>query len=127
MFSPRILVLYLLLILSALCIGLPARDRAGSSALTWLAPLPVHAAAAQSPQDFGCPAGKPASPSPGPAFVPSQDCEGWVPPNHPLARHPGAAPPGPPPSPSPSAPPAGADGCPPGLPPSPRPSPGFVP
>jgi hypothetical protein len=123
MFSPRILVLYLLLILSTLCIGLTGRDQVKSSALTWLAPIPVHAAAAQSPQDFGCPAGKPGSPSPGPAFVPSQDCEGWVPANHPLAHRPVGAPPvGQPATPSP-----GADGCPPGLPPPPRPGPGFVP
>lgn len=32
-----------------------------------------------------CPAGMPASPWPGPAFVPTADCQGWVPANHPLA------------------------------------------
>ena len=32
-----------------------------------------------------CPPGKPSSPWPGPAFVPSRDCEGWVPKDHPLA------------------------------------------
>jgi hypothetical protein len=33
-----------------------------------------------------CPAGTPASPSPGPSFVPTQNCDGWVPADHPLAR-----------------------------------------
>ena len=33
-----------------------------------------------------CPAGQPASLKPSPSFVASQDCQGWVPPNHPNAR-----------------------------------------
>ena len=33
-----------------------------------------------------CPAGTPAAQQPNPSFVPTQDCNGWVPPNHPLAR-----------------------------------------
>ena len=33
-----------------------------------------------------CPAGTPTSPQPNPSFVATQDCNGWVPPNHPLAR-----------------------------------------
>ncbi|MCA1563893.1 MAG: right-handed parallel beta-helix repeat-containing protein, partial [Acidobacteria bacterium] len=33
-----------------------------------------------------CPAGQPATPSPGSAFVPTQDCQGWVPAGHPNAR-----------------------------------------
>ena len=37
---------------------------------------------------FGCPAGLPASPWPGPAFVPTYDCQGWVTPSHPLAKPP---------------------------------------
>src|SRR5215218_9075635 len=36
--------------------------------------------------DFGCPPGQPAAARPGPTFVPTQDCVGWVPANHPLAR-----------------------------------------
>lgn len=32
-----------------------------------------------------CPAGQPAAPSPGAGFVPTQDCQGWVPANHPFA------------------------------------------
>lgn len=33
-----------------------------------------------------CPAGQPSFPSPGPSFVPTQDCRGYVPANHPNAR-----------------------------------------
>jgi hypothetical protein len=33
-----------------------------------------------------CPAGTPSAPQPNPSFVPTEDCNGWVPPNHPLAR-----------------------------------------
>ncbi len=36
---------------------------------------------AQSP----CPAGKPSSPNPGAGFVPTANCEGWIPANHPDA------------------------------------------
>jgi hypothetical protein len=36
--------------------------------------------------NFGCPAGKPAALRPGADFVPTEDCNGWVPANHPLAR-----------------------------------------
>jgi len=32
-----------------------------------------------------CPAGQPSSPRPAPFFVPTQDCQGWVPNDHPLA------------------------------------------
>jgi hypothetical protein len=32
-----------------------------------------------------CPTGQPASAWPGPAFVPTADCQGWVPANHPSA------------------------------------------
>jgi len=32
-----------------------------------------------------CPAGRPASAKPSPSFVPTQDCNGWVPANHPQA------------------------------------------
>lgn len=32
-----------------------------------------------------CPAGQPAAPWPGPGFVPTTNCQGWVPRNHPLA------------------------------------------
>ena len=50
----------------------------------------VDAATDDSTRVFGnfdpCPAGQPASPSPGAGFVPTQDCGGWVPANHPLAR-----------------------------------------
>ena len=35
---------------------------------------------------------RPPAPSPGPAFVPSADCTGWVPVDHPLARLPRASP-----------------------------------
>lgn len=42
--------------------------------------LTARAASAQT-----CPPGQPASPWPGPAFVPTADCRGWVPANHPLA------------------------------------------
>jgi len=36
-----------------------------------------------------CPPGQPASPRPADFFVPTQDCQGWVPNNHPLAFRPG--------------------------------------
>lgn len=49
--------------------------------------LAVTTATAQQP-NAGCPAGQPSSPWPGPAFVPSYDCQGWVPANHPLAHPP---------------------------------------
>ena len=32
-----------------------------------------------------CPPGKPSTPSPGPLFVPTANCEGWIPANHPDA------------------------------------------
>jgi hypothetical protein len=34
---------------------------------------------------MSCPPGQPASPRPAPFFVPTQDCQGWVPNDHPLA------------------------------------------
>lgn len=46
--------------------------------------IPVGAAA----QTFDCPAGSPATLSPGPSFVPTYDCRGWVPANHPAAKQP---------------------------------------
>lgn len=39
-------------------------------------------------QSFDCPVGSPASLRPGPSFVPTTNCQGWVPANHPLARRP---------------------------------------
>lgn len=36
-------------------------------------------------QPTTCPPGMPAAPWPGPLFVPTQDCQGWVPKNHPAA------------------------------------------
>lgn len=77
-----------------------------------------------SAQVAGCPAGQPSIPSPGPGFVPTSDCLGWVPANHPLAR-PGSMPQAPPPPP-PSTPMPAAS-CPAGQPPIPSPGPGFVP
>lgn len=32
-----------------------------------------------------CPPGHPSAPWPGPAFVPTADCQGWIPANHPMA------------------------------------------
>ena len=87
-------VVPVLLVVSA---DITARGRAGSAALPLLAGIPAHAAE-QNPSDFGCPAGQPATPSPGPGFVPTEDCNGWVPANHPIARRNGGA------SPAPSAP-----------------------
>lgn len=37
-------------------------------------------------QDYGCPTGQPTAFKPGADWVPTQDCQGWVPPSHPLAR-----------------------------------------
>src|SRR3954468_11148099 len=112
---PVTAVVPVLLVVSA---TISARGRADSAALPLMAAVPAHAAE-QNPSDFGCPAGQPATPSPGPGFVPTQDCSGWVPVNHPLARRPGGVSPGPP------AP--GSFGCPAGTPPTPSPGPGFVP
>ncbi|MEO5896480.1 MAG: DUF4331 domain-containing protein, partial [Vicinamibacterales bacterium] len=39
-----------------------------------------------SSDSAACPAGQPASARPSPSFVPTQDCQGWVPSNHPQAR-----------------------------------------
>ena len=77
----KCLVTSILLIVS-MSVG---RERAGSSAFSVIAPIPAHAAA-QSPAESGCPSGQPAAPFPGPGFVPTEDCNGWVPSNHPLAR-----------------------------------------
>jgi hypothetical protein len=58
----------------------------------------VVALALASPVDaqtFDCPAGQPASLSPGPTFVPTYDCLGWVPANHPIAKAPVAGAPTP--------------------------------
>lgn len=38
------------------------------------------------PSGGPCPQGQPSSLRPGPTFVPSQDCQGWVPPDHPQRR-----------------------------------------
>ena len=62
-----------------------------------------------------CPAGTPATPQPSPTFVPTQDCNGWVPPNHPLARIAATA------TTTPSA------DCPAGFPSGPKPAADFVP
>ena len=62
-----------------------------------------------------CPAGTPATPQPSPTFVPTQDCNGWVPPNHPLARIAATA------TTTPSA------DCPAGFPSGPKPAANFVP
>ncbi|MEO5895443.1 MAG: right-handed parallel beta-helix repeat-containing protein, partial [Vicinamibacterales bacterium] len=40
----------------------------------------------QQPSSGPCPAGQPSSPRPSGSFVPTQDCQGWVTPDHPLAR-----------------------------------------
>ncbi len=108
-------VVPVLLVVSA---TLTVRGRADSAALSLLAAVPAHAAE-QNPSDFGCPAGQPAMPSPGPGFVPTEDCNGWVPANHPIARRNGGAPP------APSA--LGTFGCPAGLPATKSPGPVFVP
>jgi len=44
--------------------------------------------ASAQPTNYGCPAGTPAAPWPGSIFVPTTNCQGWVPANHPLARRP---------------------------------------
>ncbi len=40
----------------------------------------------QQPPTGPCPAGQPSSPRPSGSFIPTQDCQGWVTPDHPLAR-----------------------------------------
>jgi hypothetical protein len=59
-------------------------------------------AAAQQP-NTGCPAGQPAAPWPGAGFVPTFNCQGWVPANHPLAKPPAE------PTPNPVTPPLPQD------------------
>src|SRR4051794_17490115 len=88
-------------------VTLTARGRADSAARPLMAAVPAHALE-QNPSDFGCPAGQPATPSPGPGFVPTDDCNGWVPAGHPLAKGPGGAPP--------AQPAPGSFGCPAGMP-----------
>jgi hypothetical protein len=95
-----------------------SRGHADSAALTLMAAVPAHAME-QNPADAGCPAGQPPPPFPGPGFVPTQDCKGWVPANHPLARPAG----GPPAAPAP----LGSFGCPTGTPSTPSPGSAFVP
>src|SRR4051812_42663349 len=85
-----------------------ARGGAASAALPLMAAVPAHAAE-QSPSDSGCPAGQPPTRSPGPGFVPTQDCNGWVHAGHPLAKQSGGAP-----APLPAP---GSLGCPAGTPP----------
>jgi hypothetical protein len=67
-----------------------------------------------------CPAGQPASPrpadGPGLTWVPTQNCNGWVPAGHPEARGGGGA------SPPPSSGGGGSAACPAGQPASPRPA-----
>ena len=66
-----------------------ARKPAGQN-VTSFDTMAADAATDDGTRVFGnfdpCPAGQPASPSPGAGFVPTQDCGGWVPANHPLAR-----------------------------------------
>jgi hypothetical protein len=119
---PKALVIALLFLSAFAIASRTSTSRAIHVAVAALAPIPAHAA----PQDTGCPAGHPASPSPGPTFVPTQDCSGWVPPDHPLARRTGS-PPSTPAGPPAVPPAAGAGGCPAGMPPSPSPGPSFVP
>ncbi len=64
-----------------------------------------------------CPAGTPSSPQPAPDFAPTQDCNGWVPANHPLARTGATGTGGG----------SGAADCPAGFPMSPKPAADFVP
>ncbi len=40
----------------------------------------------QQPPTGPCPAGQPSAPRPSGSFVPTHDCQGWVTPDHPLAR-----------------------------------------
>ena len=99
------------------CVVAAALASAGSSLAIGTLVGPGEAAA----QTDGCPAGQPSSPFPGPGFVPTTDCQGWVPADHPLART------GRRPDPSPPPPPATPTACPAGQPASPSPGPGFVP
>ena len=92
------------------------------SVLLKASPLsPLTGLAAQPP---ACPAGQPATPSPGPGFVPTPDCQGWVPADHPLAGQPPQTPQPQPPE-GPPEPAAGE--CGPGEPASPSPGDAFVP
>ena len=78
-------------------------------------------ASAPIQENFGCPAGQPATVRPGPDFVPTMDCMGWVPSSHPLAKTRAATPP-------PAVPTTATDdACPAGQPASPFPGPDFVP
>lgn len=79
----------------------------------WLSPRLAVSHVEAAGQLSTCPPGLPATPSPGPAFVPTADCAGWVPADHPLAR--------------PGVQPVSGGTCPPGLPPTGSPGPGFVP
>jgi 6-phosphogluconolactonase (cycloisomerase 2 family) len=69
-----------------------------------------------------CPAGRPQSPRPSPNFVPTADCLGWVPSDHPQAPGNSAGRMG-----GPTGSPAPAGGCPAGQPASARPGASFVP
>lgn len=119
--GPRLL---LAMILAVFASTLAVRARSGGAHDGPVAAeAPRAAATAVSPQeDFGCPPGMPPGNSPGPAFVPTQDCSGWVPRDHPFAHRPAGAPP-----PAPAPAPPGIGGCPAGQPPPPKPSPDFVP
>lgn len=86
---------------------------------------PASGGGGSSVDSGACPAGQPASPSPGPGFVPTQDCQGWVPSSHPQARGTGTSTPSSSASSSPSS--AVAADCPPGQPSSPPPAADFVP
>ncbi len=97
------------------CVVAAALALAGSSLAIGTSVGPDEAVA----QTDGCPPGQPSSPFPGPGFVPTTDCQGWVPADHPLART-GRRP-------DPSPPPETPTACPAGQPASPSPGPGFVP
>ncbi|MCA1559070.1 MAG: DUF4331 family protein [Acidobacteria bacterium] len=78
--------------------------------------------AADGTNAAACPAGQPSARQPAANFVPTQDCQGWVPPNHPQARGTSSANPGANASAS-----TGGGACPAGQPSSPRPAASFVP
>jgi hypothetical protein len=109
------IVVPVLLFVSATLVALHRTD---SAVLPLVAAVPAHAME-QNASNGGCPPGQPAAPQPGPGFVPTQDCQGWVPANHPAARGAAGAP-------SASSAP-GSFGCPAGMPATPSPGDTFVP
>jgi len=60
--------------------------RASQPALRGREPASVLAYTEAAGQARECPPGQPSTPSPGPDFVPTEDCAGWAPANHRLAR-----------------------------------------